>query len=147
MWFVTSGSSKHPSAVGAMTTTGAVTAFIGGRHAGLTNDPIGYFGIAAGPDGNLWFSEPANATIARITPSGAVTETAAGGALPFKVTPGPRSSMWYTINGASAIGEITTAARPSVTVYAIPSPLPGATSNPQSIVAGTDGNLYFTDCG
>lgn len=146
-WFVTSNGTSRPSTVGFVSETDAVTVYYGGRHRGLHDDGIGFFGIAEGPDGNLWFSEPLNGKIARITPGGIVTETLAGGKLPFKITPGPRRAMWYTLSGSSAIGEIAAAPHLVAKAFPIPSPRPGATSNPQAIVAGADGNLYFTDCG
>ena len=148
IWFVDSGNRAKPSAVGSMSTTGLVaTVYFGGVQRGLSNDKIGYFGIATGPDGSLWFSEPLNGKIARITTSGAVTETNAAGSLPFKITAGPNNAMWYTLNGSSAIGEITTSVRPSATAFPIPSPRPAATANVQSIAAGSGDKLYFTDCG
>jgi len=147
VWFVTSASATRPSAVGAIGTAGATTIYYGGEHQALHDDAIGFFGIAAGPDGNMWFSEPLNGKVVRVTPSGSVTEIAARGALPFKVTPGPGPAMWYTLNGSSAIGRVAIGSAPTATAYPIPSPRPQATANVQAIVAGTDGNLYFTDCG
>src|SRR5439155_25862858 len=44
-----------------------IPALIGQPNSGLTE-------IAAGPDGNLWFTEPAPNRIGRITPAGVVTE-------------------------------------------------------------------------
>src|ERR1700737_82313 len=54
--------------------------------------------IAAGPDGNLWFTE-LNDRIGRMTPLGVVTEFSAGisaGARPFKITAGPDGNLWFT---------------------------------------------------
>ena len=50
-------------------------------------------GIAAGPDGNLWFAESNGNRIGRITPLGVVTEFGAGitaGAYPFFIAAGSR---------------------------------------------------------
>ena len=54
-------------------------------------------GIAAGPDGNLWFTEPA-AQIGRITPAGAITEYPAAHSLqrPRGIAAGPDGNMWFT---------------------------------------------------
>lgn len=147
VWFATSDSGSGPSAVGFTNLTGNVTAFRGGVQAGLTDDPIGYFGITTGPDGNIWFAEAGNSVITRVTPGGTVTETPAGGIAPFVVTSGPDGALWYTLSGSAAIGRITTAPAPSPTAYPIPNPKPQATANVQAIVEGADRNLYFTDCG
>jgi hypothetical protein len=56
-----------------MTTTGAVTLFTTGITAAAQP-----FGIVAGPDGNLWFTEFFANKIGRITTAGVVTVTAAG---------------------------------------------------------------------
>src|SRR4051812_19782509 len=51
----------------------------------------GAYGVAAGPDGNLWVAESAADQIARITPGGAVTEFAipTANSTPYYVTGGP----------------------------------------------------------
>jgi len=41
----------------------------------ITNGP---YGIAAGPDGNLWFTEQSGNRIGRITPGGVITEFSTG---------------------------------------------------------------------
>ncbi|MCM3876966.1 MAG: hypothetical protein NEA02_11170, partial [Thermoanaerobaculia bacterium] len=77
-------------------------------------------GIAAGPDGNLWFAEQgsggggAGGGIGRITPLGVVTEFKAGatagfsaGAQPWAITAGPDGNLWFTDINLSRIGRIT----------------------------------------
>jgi virginiamycin B lyase len=68
------------------------------------------YGITAGPDGNLWFTDEGNLSagsgkIGRITTSGAITEF---GSLsnPTQITPGPDGNLWFTETGNGKIGRI-----------------------------------------
>jgi streptogramin lyase len=104
--------------------------------------------IAAGSDGNLWFTEtnPLSPRVGRITPTGVVTEFPLPGS-PFSaidIASGPDGNLWVTIadtgQGAfAAIGRITTAG--VVTLFPLPSP----SSRPDSIAVGLDGALWFTE--
>ena len=109
-------------------------------------------GITAGPDGNLWFTEPGiGATgsgpdrIGRITPAGTVTEFSAGitpGSVPEGITAGPDGNLWFAEYLGSQIGRIT----PAGTVTEFSAGItPG--SGPLEITAGPDGNLWFTETG
>src|SRR4051812_10390691 len=73
-------------------------------------------GIAAGPDGALWFTEGAQ-KIGRITTAGALTEFALPAA-PADIAPGPDGALWFTEQSAHRIGRITTAG--AVTEFALP---------------------------
>jgi hypothetical protein len=103
-------------------------------------------GITAGPDGNLWFTEPdiwAN-RIGRITPAGTVTEfpIPTSGSVPEGITAGPDGNLWFTEGSSSSankIGRIT----PSGAITEFPIPTSG--SVPTGITAGPDGNLWFTE--
>ncbi|HEV3320704.1 MAG TPA: S8 family serine peptidase [Solirubrobacteraceae bacterium] len=101
-------------------------------------------GAAAGPDGNLWFALEGAGKIAKVTPSGAVTEYKLGSssACPSYLTAGPagEGALWFTDKCLSKIGKITTAG--TVTEYALPSG-----SLPYGIAAGPDGNLWFAELG
>ena len=100
------------------------------------------FGITAGPDGNLWFTEFNGNKIGRITTAGVVTEfavpTADSG--PVGITAGPDGNLWFT-EERNNIGRITTAG--AITEFAVPT----ANSEPFGITAGPDGNLWFTEEG
>jgi streptogramin lyase len=112
---------------------GGVTEFSAGITAGSYPDAI-----AAGPDGNLWFTEPEGNRIGRITPAGVVTEFSTGiTASPGAITAGPDGNLWFT-EGAGRIGRITPAG--VVTEYSA-----GITGTPEGIAAGPDGNLWFTE--
>jgi streptogramin lyase len=56
------------------------------------------FGITAGPDGNLWFTEERGNQIGRITPAGTVTEFPIpnGNSQPAGITAGPDGNLWFT---------------------------------------------------
>src|SRR5215469_4527719 len=70
--------------------------------------PAAYW-ITAGPDGNLWFTDPSNNQIGIINPAThAIAEfpvpTARAG--PHEITAGPDGNVWFTESHASKIGEI-----------------------------------------
>jgi hypothetical protein len=103
-------------------------------------------GIAAGPDGNLWFTASLPATgnnIGVINPTtgaiGYFSLPAAGGAASF-ITTGSDGNLWFTLNSTGKLGSI------NPTTHAINEfPLNNAGTGPGSIVSGPDGNLWFTE--
>jgi streptogramin lyase len=108
-------------------------------------------GIAAGPEGNLWFTQnlPARApAIGRITPGGKVTRFRHGlsrATQPSKITAGPDGNLWFTYDGGlramsgGGIGRITPAGQ--IALFPEPAGLHGV---PFEILSGPDGNLWFT---
>jgi sugar lactone lactonase YvrE len=90
-------------------------------------------GVAAGPDGNVWFTELLRGRVGRITPDGDVAEFTVGG-FPYWITAGPDGNLWFTRTGS--IGRITPAG--VVTLF----PVGGA---PVGIATGPDGALWFAD--
>ena len=73
------------------------------------------FGITAGPDGNLWFTECVSnssgctkSQIGRITPTGQFTEFPLPNpnSNPGSITAGPDGNLWFT-EAAGRIGRIT----------------------------------------
>jgi virginiamycin B lyase len=101
--------------------------------------PNAGFLIAAGPDGNLWYTEGAVSRIARITPSGAVTEfpTITAASTPEGIVAGPDGNLWFTEFDGNKIGRITTAG--VVTEFNLITP----NSGPIGITVGSDGALWF----
>jgi virginiamycin B lyase len=92
----------------------------------------------AGPDGNVWFTD--NGAVGRITPAGAITEFKQGipsGDTPAdSITVGADHALWFCLDGTSpAIGRIDPATG-AITHFAL-------ASNPQSVVEGPDGNVWF----
>jgi streptogramin lyase len=98
-------------------------------------------GIAAGPDGALWFAETGRGMIGRVTLGGQVTSfpLPAGVAEPGAIAAGPDGALWFTAN-ADQIGRIETDG--DVTVFSL---APG--SRPTGIAAGPDGALWITEAG
>jgi virginiamycin B lyase len=97
--------------------------------------------IAAGADGNLWFTEFAANKIGKITPAGVVTEysvpTANSG--PYGIALGNDGNMWFTEANGNKIGTITPLG--SITEISIPT----AGSTPHGITLGPDGLIWFTE--
>ena len=99
------------------------------------------YGITAGPDGSLWFTEssPSALRIARITTAGVVTEfqTPTTGGSPHDIAVGSDGNLWFT--ESNKIGQITVAGA------LMEFPVPSTSSTLGNIVAGPDGNLWFTE--
>jgi hypothetical protein len=90
---------------------GAAAPTITQYSAGITADSSPA-GIAAGPDGNLWFTEFDGDRIGKITPAGVVTEYRAGitaGSEPDGIVAGRDGNLWFTELDGEHIGKITTA--------------------------------------
>jgi streptogramin lyase len=97
-------------------------------------------GIATGPDGNVWFTQPQDVQIGRITPAGVVTEddVPAGNSTPVGMAAGADGNLWFTEYNNHKIGKITPAG--AITEY----PVPTAGSRPDQITTGPDGKMWFT---
>jgi streptogramin lyase len=107
------------------------------------------YGIAAGPDGNLWFVEYNASRVAKVTTSGAITEylTPTVPSNPTEIAAGPDGNLWFTEDNRDngKVAKVTTAG--AFTEY----PIPTYGSSYElthvvafGIVAGPDGNLWFT---
>lgn len=90
-------------------------------------------GLASGPDGNVWLARPDDATILRVTPTGAITAFPAPGAT--TIAPGPDGNLWFA--AGDAIGRIT----PGGVVTRFRKGLSG----PVLEIADGPGGLWFTD--
>ena len=93
--------------IGRITMTGDITTFP------LPFDPMplgrGVYGLTAGPDGALWFTEIRGNRIGRMTTAGVVTyfPLPAPHMQPYLITVGSDGALWFT--ESYAIGRITTA--------------------------------------
>jgi virginiamycin B lyase len=69
--------------------------------------------LAAGPDGDVWFTETNDHRVGRITPAGQMTVFRVPGpqASPFTIAAGPDGNMWFTTR--SGVARITTGASPA----------------------------------
>ena len=77
-----------------------ITEFSSGLNTGSV--PVG---VAAGADGNLWFTDESVTTpaVGRVTPAGTITEFSTGlntGSIPGSITPGPDGNLWFTDLGS-----------------------------------------------
>jgi virginiamycin B lyase len=93
-------------------------------------------GITAGPDGALWFTDPGNDVIGRVTVHGSYTlQQSVGEELSSGITVGPDKKLWFTLLGGG-VGRMTTAG--SFRLFHDPQG-----SFPQGITTGPDGALWF----
>jgi len=111
----------------------------------------------AGPDGNLWFTEPwsggpndpsigpwgdkigmINATTHAVTEFNVPTQDAN----PTGITVGPDGNLWFTEEMGDKIGMINPTSH-AISEFALPTP----NALPARITAGPDGNLWFTETG
>ncbi len=96
--------------------------------------------LVEGPDGNVWYTDSTVTKIGKVTPSGTVEEFSPGLAGPaLNITAGPESKLWFTEKTAKKIGSINTSGG-GLTECSIPA----TAKEPESIAAGSDGNLWFT---
>jgi streptogramin lyase len=98
-------------------------------------------GIAAGPDGALWFTEDYENKIGRITTGGTVTEypVPTGRSQPWGIAEGSDGALWFTELIGNKIGRIDIAG--NIAEY----PIPTANCYPTGIAAGPDGALWFAE--
>jgi streptogramin lyase len=96
--------------------------------------------IAAGPDGNVWFTNYYRSTIVRVAPNGTVKEfSLPSNAYPSGLTVGPDQNIWFLTTGdLRGIGRMSISG--SFTHFPV-----DATSFLCGIAAGPDGNLWFTE--
>jgi virginiamycin B lyase len=90
-----------PQAVGRLDpATGTVTIF-------RTPSNPGPEGIAAAPDGSVWFTQTTSGNAARIDNAGTITEgKAVKGSEPFGITVAPNGDPWYTMMSATKIATL-----------------------------------------
>jgi virginiamycin B lyase len=95
-------------------------------------------GIVAGPDGDLWFTEPANQAIGEIGTSGSLTEHPINdvASAPDRITVGPDGALWASDN-AGPIRRIATNGQ----VTSFPTPNQSAT---HGITRGPDEQVWYT---
>jgi streptogramin lyase len=99
-------------------------------------------GIAAGPDGAMWFTEFDGNKIGRVGPDGAFAEfpIPTANSVPNGITAGPDGALWFVEDVGHDIGRVTTAG--SFREFPVPTPQPTGLS---AITAGPDGALWFTE--
>ncbi len=134
LWFTLDGKNT----IGRITTGGTITQFLGAA----ADHPMG---IAAGPDGNLWYVATGHhGAVVRMTPTGTTTQFTAGltsDGAPQSIALGPDGNMWFTEPAKKLVGRITPYG--VITEFGV-GVLAGA---PRDIAAGPDGNMWFTENG
>jgi streptogramin lyase len=93
--------------------------------------------VTAGKEGDLWFIQPLNGTIGRMTPAGSVTQFP-DGEQPNKIATGPEGNLWFTQYHSGRVARLT----PSgvLTEYST-----GIAEGTRAISAGPDGNIWFSE--
>jgi streptogramin lyase len=102
---------------------------------------VGLWGITAGPDGNLWFTEETHNAVGRITPGAVITEFTAGfpAGSPKGIVTGPDGNLWVAMAGSGgAIARVTKTG--DVTEFDVPT-----AGDPEDIAVGPDNNLWYVD--
>jgi streptogramin lyase len=95
--------------------------------------------IAAGPDGNVWFTELDASEIGRITPTGTITEfPLPSGSRPVDIAAGPDGNLWFTEDDGK-IGRMSPTG--AITEFELPNSYAAAANK---IVAGPEGNMWFS---
>jgi streptogramin lyase len=114
--------------------------------------------MAAGPDNNVWFTEGNTHNVARITPTGTVTEFSDGATAsstdigPRTIITGPNTddpnhadtTLWFSVNAGvnqppnPEVAEMTTA---GVVTHVFPLPV----GTQPGLVLGPDNNVWFTE--
>lgn len=138
LYFINQQSSGS-SFIGKITPSGIITQFpVPQANARLD-------GITAGPDGNIWFTEPDLNSVVSVSTSGVFSQPIVlGGFLsllghgPTGITTGPDNNLWLTATADNSIGVLHLPSL-SYTGY----PLNDTDSTPTLIIAGPDGKLYF----
>lgn len=97
-----------------------------------------YFGLIAGPDGNMWFAHESG-KVGKITPSGTVTTyDAPDDGAGMQLTVGPDNNIWFSNPVANSLVKITTSGTTSS--Y----PLPDGMSGGFGTVTGADDNIWVS---
>ena len=151
LWFSVYLGIGRVSNLGAATPT--ITTFTLPSSIGPSSDKTGLpgipQGIAAGPDGNLWYTINFAGLVGRVNNLGAATPTIteftsqAAGQSTGGMVAGPDGNLWFTEAGTNQIGRVSNlnAATPTITGFAVPTP----NSGPSGIAAGPDGNVWFME--
>ena len=98
--------------------------------------------ITAGPDGNLWFTDPGTNQVVRVTTSGEFKSYTipTPDSDPGAITAGPTGNVWFLEGNPGKVAVVTTSG--IITEFNLPAAL-----RPISIAAGPDGNLWITMAG
>ncbi len=95
------------------------------------------YGIATGPDGNIWFTDQSNNTLNAINPSGGSTiyQYSVSGSL-YDLTTGSDGALWVADQSNEGADRVTTSG--NVTSYPF-------TGTPEGIITAADGTMWIAD--
>jgi streptogramin lyase len=112
---------------------------------GVFPPPSRPWGIAAGQDGTLWFTEFTGNRLGHITLSGTITEITlpTANCNPCDIALGPYGHMWFTEQNVNKIGRLTPTGE--VVEYRVPGPAGAGSKGLAGITAGPDGNMWFVE--
>jgi streptogramin lyase len=135
LWFAGSNHGATPSnVVGRISPGGAVDEYTVSN----TAESLGVGGLTRGPEGNMWFTEPAANRVERVTPTGhpeGFTVPTAG-SLPTGIVSAPGGFLWVTMEGTGKVAKIDPNA-----AHAVETSLqPGA--RPTALALGPDSALW-----
>lgn len=141
VWFAENAGNK----IGRIASDGTITEFP------VPTSASGPTGIVSGPLGDLYFTEISTNKIGQITPAGAITEFTipTAGSNPFGIDVGTGGNdLVFAESSGNKIGRLVITAGvgggPSTGAFS-EFAIPTAATNPVQVVAGLDGNLYFTE--
>jgi streptogramin lyase len=100
IWFTIDGDSTADAAIGHIGASGAVA------ETPVPGDDVILRGIAAGPEGSIWFADSLEDKIRQIAPDGVLSETEVPG-IPEGVAAAPGGDIWFTEFPGTRIGMIT----------------------------------------
>ncbi len=159
VWFVDAKSFSGTTAIGKITSAGAITEYEDGVNLKGLNAESDLVAIATGPEGKLWLTDRgATPAIAVFDPTTCISECTVEefsiegkggnpGAVPQDIISGPGGNLWFTDKGTTpAIGKINPGTK-AIEEFSIAGNGGNAGSRPQGIAVGSDGNLWFTDTG
>lgn len=130
---VVSGERLTSGSVSRVTPSGAITGFAGDTS---NSSPLG---ITTGPDGNLWFTDPATNAVVRMTTAGALTvfPIPTPDSEPSSITSGPDGKVWFVERNPGRIATVTMSG--TISEFLVP-----ADAVPVAITSGSDGNIWMT---
>ncbi|MFN8185364.1 MAG: fibronectin type III domain-containing protein [Candidatus Nanopelagicales bacterium] len=143
LWFTETKGNR----IGKITTSGTITEYTaagwtpgnGPDDPGPDDPGVELWGITAGPDGNMWFTEASGDKVGRITPAGVITEfPVTAGADPLGITLGSDNHLWFTEASLDQIGRMS---QTGVLTNEYSAGM--ATDDPVAIATGQDGNMWF----
>lgn len=97
------------------------------------------WGITAGPNGNMWYTDSGTGKVGEITTTGSKTEFSAEHDEPEGITAGPDGNLWFVEHAVRHVNHMTTAGE--LTTYT----LSRTSTYNTGIAVGPEGDIWFTE--